>query len=100
METEEPALVLDTIERRVPLHGLAHVGDSAHDERVETAADIAFPAGHGRNVGLHWGVTVGLRDLGVAAREESHLRAFAKWRLWHHLAAPGRLRIRARARDR
>jgi len=48
-------------------HGLAHVGHVAHDERVEAAPNIAFPARHGRDVGLHWGVAVGLRNLRVAA---------------------------------
>src|SRR5438094_3140259 len=67
MEAEEPALALDAIEGRVPLHGLVYAGDGAHDERVEAAADVAFPARHGRDVGLHGGVAVGLRDLRVAA---------------------------------
>src|SRR5439155_3098726 len=67
MEAEEPALALDAIEGRVPPYGLAHVGHGAHDERVEAAPDVAFPARHGRDVGLHGGVAVGLRDLRVAA---------------------------------
>ena len=67
MEAEEPALALDAIEGRVPFDGLVHVGDGAHDERVEAAPDVAFPARHGRDVGLHGGVAVGLRDLRVAA---------------------------------
>src|SRR5437870_102655 len=33
MDTEEPALTLDAIEGRVPLHGFVHAGDGAHDER-------------------------------------------------------------------
>ena len=74
MNVEEPALALDAIEGRVPLDGLAHVGDGAHDERVEAAPDVAFPARYGRDVGLHRGVAVGLRDLGVAACEEGRLR--------------------------
>ena len=71
---EEPALALDAVERRVPFHGLAHAGDGAHDERVEAAPDIAFPARHGRDVGLHGGVAVALRDLRVAARKQDRLR--------------------------
>ena len=67
MEAEEPALALDAIEGRVPFDRLVHVGDGAHDERVEAAPDVAFPARHGRDVGLHGGVAVGLRDLRVAA---------------------------------
>ncbi len=67
MEAEEPALALDAIEGRVPPYGLAHVGHGAHDERVEAASNVAFPARHGGDVGLHGGVAVGLRDLRVAA---------------------------------
>jgi hypothetical protein len=73
MKAEEPALALDAIEGRVPFDCLAHVGDGAHDERVEAAPDVAFPARHGRDVGLHGGVAVGLRDLRVAACEEGRL---------------------------
>src|SRR5262249_41022098 len=75
MEAEEPALARDAIEGRVPLHGLAHAGDGARDERVEATPDVAFPARHGRDVGLHRGVAVGLRDLRVAAGEEDRLRS-------------------------
>src|SRR5947208_1538321 len=74
MNAEEPALALDAIEGRVPFDRLAHAGDGAHDERVEAASDVAFPARHGRDVGLHGGVAVGLRDLRVAACEEGRLR--------------------------
>src|SRR5207244_11465976 len=70
----EPAVALDAIEGRVPLDGLARVGNGAHDERVEAAPDVAFPARHGRDVSLHRGVAVGLRDLRVAACEEGRLR--------------------------
>src|SRR5436190_15704446 len=79
MEAEEPglplALALDSVQRRVPFDRLAHAGDGAHDERVEAAPDLAFPARHGRDVGLHGGVAVGLRDLRVAACEEGRLRS-------------------------
>src|SRR3979490_2012748 len=71
MEAEEPglplALALDSVQRRVPFDRLAHAGDGAHDERVEAAPDVAFPTRHGRDVGLHRGVAVGLRDLRGAA---------------------------------
>src|SRR5262245_48603493 len=70
MNAEEPALALDAVQRRVPFDRLVHAGDGALDERVEAAPDVAFPAGHGRDVGLHGGVAVALRDLRVAAREE------------------------------
>jgi len=74
MDAEEPALALDSVQRRVPFDRLAHAGDGAHDECVEAAPDVAFPARHGRDVGLHGGVAVGLRDLSVAACEEGRLR--------------------------
>jgi hypothetical protein len=70
MEVEEPALVLDSVKRRVPFDRLAHAGNGTHDERVEEAPDLAFPARHRPDVGLHGGVAVGLRDLRVAACEE------------------------------
>src|SRR5262245_11490417 len=70
MEAEEPALALDAVERRVPLHSLGHIGDGTHDERVELSADVLFPARHGRNEGLHGLVAVTLRDLRVAAGKE------------------------------
>src|SRR4029079_1031902 len=74
MKAEEPDLVLDAIEGGVPFDRLPHAGDGARDERVEAAPDVAFPARHGRDVGLHGGVAVTLRDLRVAAREKGRLR--------------------------
>src|SRR5262245_38422323 len=74
VEAQEPAPVLDAIEGRVPPHRLAYPGYVTHDERVEAQPDVAFPAWHGRDVRLHWGVAVGLRDLRVAACEERRLR--------------------------
>jgi len=38
------------------------------------APDVAFPARHGRDVGLHGGVAVGLRDLRIPAGEKGRLR--------------------------
>src|SRR5262245_14992913 len=77
MEAEEPGSVLswarDAVEGRVPFDGLAHGGDGARDERVEAAADVAFPAWHGRDVGLDGGVAVTLGRLGIAAGEEGRL---------------------------
>src|SRR5205814_170578 len=70
VERQEPALTLDAVKWRVPLHGLAHVGNGLHNQRVEPAPDTALPAGHRGDVRLHRGVTVGLRDLRIAAREE------------------------------
>ena len=67
MKAGEPDPVLDAIEGRVPFDRLAYAGDRAHDERVEAAADVLFPAWHGRNVGFDWGVAVTLRDLRIAA---------------------------------
>src|SRR5262249_53838242 len=74
MEAEEPALGLESVEGRVPFDRLVDVGDGAHDERVEAAADVAFPARHGRDGGLYGGVAVALPDLRVAAREEADVR--------------------------
>src|ERR1700724_597107 len=33
MEPQEPTLAVDAVQRRVPLHGFAHVGHVLHDER-------------------------------------------------------------------
>src|SRR5262245_21835803 len=75
MKAEEPDAVLDAVERRVPFDRLAHAGDGAHDERIEAAPDLAFPARHGRDIGLHGGIAIGLRDLRIAAGEEYGLRS-------------------------
>src|SRR6185295_5157509 len=50
VDAEEPALIIDSIQRRVPFDGFAYPGDGALDERVEAAPDIAFPARHGRDI--------------------------------------------------
>src|SRR5262249_24882411 len=73
MDAEEPALAFDSIQRRVPFDGFAHTADGVRDERVEAASDVAFPARHGRDIGLHRGVAVGLCDLRVAAGEQGRL---------------------------
>src|SRR6516165_8600179 len=67
MKVEEPTLVLNAIEGRVPLHDLVHTGNSARDERVEALADTLFPARHGCNVGLHGSIALAFRNLRVAA---------------------------------
>src|SRR4030095_4755794 len=67
MKAEEPDVFLDTVEWRVPFDRLAHLRDSVRDERLEAPADLAFPARHGRDVGLHGSVAIALRDLRVAA---------------------------------
>ena len=67
MDVEKPALALDAVKRRVPLHGFAHVGNVARDKCVETLPEIALPAGHRGDVRLHWSIAVGLRDLRIAA---------------------------------
>ncbi len=43
--------------------------DGSGDEGVELLADVAFPAGHGGDVGLHRRVAVALGDLRIAAGE-------------------------------
>src|SRR5439155_18516181 len=73
MDAKEPALALDSVKWRIPFDCLAHAGDGAHDERVEAAPDLPFPARHGCDVGPHRGVALGLGDLGVAACEEGRL---------------------------
>src|SRR5690606_20091990 len=73
MKAEEPDVVLDAIERRVPFDGLAHARDCARDDLVEAASNVTFPAWHGRNVGLYGSVAVALGDLRIAAREEDRL---------------------------
>src|SRR5207245_11252549 len=74
MEAEEPALALDAIEGGVPFDRLAHAGDGAHDERVEAAADVAFPARHGRDVGLHGALPSAFAICGLPP-EKGRLRA-------------------------
>src|SRR6185369_5799848 len=46
VEVEEPALAVDAVERRVPLHRLAHPGNGALDDRIEAAPGVALPARH------------------------------------------------------
>jgi hypothetical protein len=72
VERQEPTLVFDAVERRIPLHGLAHVGHVAHDERVQSFPEVALPAWHRGDVRLHRGVAVGLRNLWIAACKEFH----------------------------
>src|SRR5262249_50044282 len=76
VEPEEPTLALNAVQRRVPLHGLAHVGHVAHDERVDALPELALPSRHRGDVRLHRGVAVSLRDAWVATREDG-LLAFA-----------------------
>src|SRR4029434_1915486 len=78
VERKEPTLALDAIERRAPLHRLAHVGHVSHDERVEALPEVALPARHRGDVRLHRGIAVRLRDLRVATREEYDLLAFSQ----------------------
>ena len=75
MITQEPTFALDAIERRIPPRTLVRFRQRTHDEVIESAPDIAFPARHGRDVGLHRGVAIGLRDLGIASRKKNRVRA-------------------------
>src|SRR5229473_760325 len=93
VEPQEPTLALDAVQRRVPLHGLAHIGHVPHDERVEAFPEVALPTRHRGDVRLHRGVAIRLRDLRVAAREEdgdllafSHLDRVGLPRTWLGLA--------------
>src|SRR5438105_4209380 len=77
MEGEQPAaapisLLLKSVERRVPFDRLAYVPHGAHDERVQPAADDAFPARHGCDVSLHRRIAVAFGDLRVAAGKKFH----------------------------
>src|SRR5690606_40002524 len=67
VEAEKPALPLDSVERRVPLHRLAHAGHGLLDQPVELAPRLALPSRHRRDIGLHRRVTLALGDLRVAA---------------------------------
>ena len=68
--TQEPTFALDAIERRIPPRTLVRFRQRTHDEVIESAPDIAFPARHGRDVGLHKDVAVGLRDRGCRPKGE------------------------------
>jgi hypothetical protein len=46
MDAEEPALTLNSVKWRVPFDRLVYARNGAHDQRVEAASDIAFPARH------------------------------------------------------
>ena len=84
---------MEGLERRATAEAMADYFEA--DERIEAAPDVAFPARHGGDVGLHGGVAVGLRDLRVAAREEDgDLLALARLgltRTWPGLRAGLRL---------
>jgi hypothetical protein len=78
VEREEEPPAFDAEERRVPLHGLFHVRNGAHDERVEALSEGAFPARHRGDVGLHRLIAVAFRDLRIAAREKGDLLRFSR----------------------
>src|SRR4051812_34024171 len=92
MKTEEPALALNAIKGPVPFDRVAYAGDGARDECIEAAPDVAFPARHGGDVGLHGPVAVALRDLRVAACEKDRLCAPAGLRLRCSLVRLSRFR--------
>src|SRR5262245_3738841 len=83
MERQKPPLPSDAVERRVPLHGLAHARHAAHDQRVEAPAEVALPARHRGDVRLHRRVALAFRDLRVAARQEHDLLGGSLARLAH-----------------
>ncbi|EGE56530.1 hypothetical protein RHECNPAF_6420079 [Rhizobium etli CNPAF512] len=70
MDAEEPALPCDPIERRVPFDCLGDARHRAGDYHVEATPDLAFPARHRRNIGLHGRVAMTFGDLRVAARQK------------------------------
>src|SRR5690606_13143521 len=71
VEAEEPApktfWPLDPVERRIPLHRLAHAGHGLLDQLVELAPRLALPSRHRRDIGLHRRIALTLGDLRVAA---------------------------------
>src|SRR5690606_2892717 len=69
-EGHEPELAIVPVERLVPLHGLADVGDRVDDQLVEALAERPLPLGHGRFVGLNRPVAVALGDLRVATGQK------------------------------
>src|SRR5262249_46567201 len=91
MQAEEPALAIDAVERRIPFDCFAHAGDRALDERVEAVPDVAVPAGHGFDVGLHRSVALAFDNLRIAAGEEDRLCCFVGPRLRRRLARLRRL---------
>ena len=60
VEPKEPALALDAWKGEFRLTAFRTLG-TLHDERVEAAPAAAFPAWHGRDVGLHWGAYQNMR---------------------------------------
>src|SRR5271156_6839284 len=77
MKAEEPASALYTVEGRVPFDRLTYAGHGANNKLVKATPDFAFPARHGCDVRLHRNITVGLRNLRIAAREERRLASHA-----------------------
>ena len=66
VKAEKPAAVWQAIERRVPPDRLLDFRKRSLDERVEAHSDLALPARHGREVGLHRRIAVTLRNLRIA----------------------------------
>ena len=67
MEVDEPALAFDAVKGLIPFHRFLRIGNRPRDERVELPPNVPFPPRHRRDVGLDGSVTIGLRDLWVAA---------------------------------
>src|SRR5687767_5758875 len=66
VERHEPALALEAVERRVPLHRLAYSGRVSRDEGVDALPELALPTRHRGDVGLHRRVAVRFRDLRIS----------------------------------
>ncbi|KAG0905879.1 hypothetical protein G6F31_021882 [Rhizopus arrhizus] len=47
-----------------------HVRNGLHDQRIKPTAQVALPARHGRNIGLHRTIAFAFGNLRVAARQQ------------------------------
>src|SRR5690606_28300229 len=79
MEAEEPDILFDAVEGRVPLYCFLHPGNGLREDRIEPAADILFPVRHGGDVRLHRRLAIALGDLRVAAREQDDAISVWSW---------------------
>src|SRR3546814_6810379 len=80
MEAEEPMVrrgIRGAVERRIPLHRLADVGDGTLDQRVQPPPDTLLPPRHRIEIRPHRRLAMAFRNLRVAAREEDRLGAVA-----------------------
>src|SRR5690606_29187593 len=70
VQADKPSVAFVAIEGRIPLHRLRHIRDGFFNQCIDTLPYCPLPAGHRVNIGLHWLITVTLRDLRVAAGKQ------------------------------